>query len=229
MRTKSTKVLVFNGWAARNEIWSLTTFPRDQIFNYLEELDGLPERVIADLDEVVLVGFSMGSQIALKMFLKFWTKVRALVLISATPRMMRDANWHGFSPRRLEALRLGTRKVYLGDPSPLYDINNLDRGIEHLLATDLRNELETLVAEHHEARKIPVEIIHSERDGIVSPYNVEYFRSLFPQATVTMVPGSEHVLPLIAPAEIDAALARVLRPERHDGVDFQKTPKYGII
>ena len=65
------RILVFNGWAAGPETWALCAFPHDWVFDYVEQLDGLPEKVMEESDEVVLVGFSMGGSTALRMFLKW--------------------------------------------------------------------------------------------------------------------------------------------------------------
>ena len=205
------KVLVFNGWAAGPETWELCEFPRDWTFDYVEQLDGLPEKVMEESDEVVLVGFSMGGSTALRMWLKWPEKVKGMVLVSATPRMMEDENWKGMSERRLEALRLGTQMMFKDDPSPMYDERNMERGLEYLKTTDLR---EALLARGHETgdgrREMPVRIFQSERDGIVSPSNAEFLKRVFPQAKVTMVPGNEHVLPIKVPELIDAAVFDII-------------------
>lgn len=198
------KTLVFNGWAAGPETWTLCEFPHDWVFDYVEQLDGLPERVMEDSDEVVLVGFSMGGSTALRMWLEYPGKVKGLVLVSATPRMMeeKESGWKGMSERRLAALRLGTRMAFRDDPSPMYDERNMDRGLEYLRETDLR---EALLKSAHRT-EIPVIIFQSEHDGIVRPNNAEFLKRVFPQAVVTMVPGSEHVLPIAVPELIDASL-----------------------
>ena len=53
-------------------------------------------------------------------------------------------------------------------------------------------------------------VFQSERDGIVRPSNAAYLKSVFPGATVEMVPGCEHALPVSVPERIDAAVAKVL-------------------
>ena len=206
--------MVFNGWAAGPETWALTTFPRDWTFDYLEQLEGLPEKVIEDFDEVVLVGFSMGSTTALRLLLKYPEKVKGLVLVSATPRMMEERVdgvkvWEGFSPRRLAAFEFGTEMVFGGDPSPLYETGNLKRGLKYLEDTDLRAALEQRYPA--EAGSLPVYIFHSERDGIVRPHNAAYFKRLFPEAKVTIVPGNEHTLPVTIPALLDEAVSILVR------------------
>ena len=103
------KCFVLNGWAASERAWDLCRFRRDRIFSYIEQLDGLAEKALASCDGAVRVGWSMGGSTALRLALGYPEKVKALVLVAATPRMMedRDGGWAGMSPRRLEALRRG--------------------------------------------------------------------------------------------------------------------------
>ena len=202
------KCLVFNGWAAGPETWALCRFPHDWVFDYVEQLDGLPEKVMEESEEVILVGFSMGGSTALRLWLRWPEKVRGLVLVSATPRMMEAENWKGMSERRLAALRLGTQMMFRDDPSPMYDERNMERGLDYLKTTDLRLQLLSISesGESVKRRNLPVWIFQSERDGIVRPSNAEFLKRVFPQAKVTMVPGNEHVLPITVPELIDKAV-----------------------
>ena len=201
------KVLVFNGWAAGPEAWLLTTFPRDWTFSYIEELDGLPDQVMEDSDEVILVGFSMGGSMALGTLLKYPEKVKGLVLVSATPCMLekKDEGWAGMSERRFRAFAAGVEMIFGDDPAPWYEPKQLARGLEYLVKTDLRKDLEELPP-----TSFPVHIFHSMRDGVVRPQNAAYLKTLFPQAKVTMVEGCEHALPVTIPEQIDAAVNEIL-------------------
>ena len=206
------RILVFNGWAAGPETWALCAFPHDWVFDYVEQLDGLPEKVMEESDEVVLVGFSMGGSTALRMFLKYPEKVKGLVLVSTTPRMMEAENWKGMSERRLAALRLGTQMMFRDDPSPMYDERNMERGLDYLKTTDLRLQLLSISesGESVKRRNFPVFIFQSEKDGIVRPSNAEFLKEVFPQAKVTMVSGNEHVLPIRVPELIDEAVFDII-------------------
>ena len=212
------KTLVFNGWAAGPETWALCRFPHDWVFDYVEQLDGLPEKVMEGSYEVVLVGFSMGGSTALRMFLRYPEKVKGLVLVSATPRMMEAENWNGMSERRLAALRLGTQMMFKDDPSPMYDERNMERGLDYLKTTDLRLQLLSISesGESVKRRNFPVFIFQSEKDGIVRPSNAEFLKRVFPQAKVTMVPGNEHVLPITVPELIDEAVEEILNQGETD-------------
>ena len=214
------KTLVFNGWAAGPEAWALCSFPHDWIFDYVEQLDGLPEKVMDDSDEVILVGFSMGGSTALRMLLRAPEKVKGLVLISTTPCMMErpDESWRGMSERRLAALKLGTEMTFRDDPSPMYAAENMARGLDYLRNTDLRRELlgysKSLIPGPRSP--IPVYIFQSERDGIVRPSNAAFLKEVFPQAKVTMVPGNEHVLPITIPELIDQAVFGIMGINEHE-------------
>ncbi len=213
--------MVFNGWAASIEAWSLCTFRRGAICSYVDQLDGLPERFIEDAikrnpdERFILVGWSMGGSYALRLACRYHANIAGMVLVAATPRMMEDkaAGWRGMSPRRLDALHHGLLLTHgegffgvpEGRPNP-YQMDsdeNLLRGLQYLLETDLRADLERIAP----AMRFPVAIFQSEHDGIVRPANAAYLKGLFPHATMTMVPGAEHALPVSIPDVIDAAVA----------------------
>lgn len=213
------KTFVLNGWSASERAWELCTFPRAHVFSYVEQLDGLPEKAVEAADGVVLVGWSMGGSSALRLAAAFPEKVRGLVLVAATARMMRDDGWAGMTERRLAALEVGLKMTHgegffgfpEGTPNP-YMIDeeaNLRRGIDYLRETDLRASLAALKSSGR--LKCPVAIFQSEHDGIVRAENADYLMSIFPQARVTIVPGSEHALPILIPAQIDAAVFDIIR------------------
>jgi len=210
------KTFVLNGWAANEHAWDLCTFTRDRVFSYVEQLDGIPEDAIAGEDDrVLLVGWSMGGSVALRLACRHPEKIAGLVLLAATPRMMADkeSGWDGMTPRRLEALSYGLKLTHgagffgtpAGVPNPYEsdDEANLERGLKYLLETDLRQELEqTFSGKRHPA----VAILQSEKDGIVRPSNAAYLSRVFPSAKVTMLPGAEHAIALSAPTIVDLAV-----------------------
>lgn len=208
-----TPVFVLNGWAASPQAWDLCRFPRTRLFSYVDQLDGLPEKAMAAAGRAVLVGWSMGGSSAMRLAARFPEKLAGLVLVAATPRMMeeRQTGWRGMTPRRLEALRHGlmmTRGEGFfgtppGKPNPyLADApENLARGLRYLLETDVRRALEQVAP-----LPCPVHVFQSAHDGIVRPENAAWLKALFPQAAVTMVPGTEHALPIFIPEKIDDAV-----------------------
>jgi hypothetical protein len=129
--------------------------------------------------------------------------------------MMKDDGWAGMSERRLAALEVGLKMTHGegffgisdGKPNPymLDEERNLARGLDYLRETDLRASLGELKASGRLKRQVA--IFQSERDGIVRAENAAYLKTIFPQASVTMVPGLEHALPIFIPGQIDAAVA----------------------
>ena len=224
-------VFVLNGWAASPHAWDLCGFMRPQqvaalprLFSYVEQLDGEPEKAIENVERCILVGWSMGGSSALRLAARWPEKIAGLVLVAATPRMMeeKESGWKGMSPRRLEALRyglvmtkgMGVFGVPEGKPNPYLadEPANLERGLQYLLETDLRADLEALRTTNHEPRTtFPVHIFQSERDGIVRAANADYLKKIFPQATVHLVPGTEHALSIFIPELIDEAVDSCLR------------------
>ena len=225
-------VLVLNGWAASPHAWDLCGFAGSKLkapgfrfkrldvrlFSYIDQLDGLPEKAIdLSTSKFILVGWSMGGSSALRLACRFPDRVAGLVLLAATPRMMevRETGWRGMSPRRLDAFRKGLELTHgegffgvpEGKPNPyLVDVSeNLERGLKYLLDTDIRSDLERVFGSHSNI-SFPVHIFQSERDGIVRPENAAYLKTIFPQARLTMVPGTEHALPIEIPKEIDDAV-----------------------
>ena len=215
-----TKVFVLNGWAASEDAWSLCNFKRERVFSYVEQLDGEPEKTLEQEDDLVLVGWSMGGSSALRLALKWPEKIRALVLVAATPRMMEDksACWRGMSERRLAALKKGLMMTGgggffgppQGKPNPYIvdDEESLDRGLEYLVATDLRQRL--CAAEALRAKGGKVWIFQSDHDGIVRQENAAFLGEVFRGANVTIVPGVEHALPIFIPEMIDGAVEEAL-------------------
>ncbi len=219
-------VFVLNGWAASPHAWDLCGFMRTKqvsalprLFSYVEQLDGEPEAAIENVERCILVGWSMGGSSALRLAARFPEKVVGMVLIAATPRMMEDkeTGWRGMTPHRLEALRYGLLKtqgigffgVPEGKPNPYLadDPANLERGLKYLLDTDVRGEL----ASSHPALATNIHVFQSEHDGIVRPENAAWLKTVFPQASVTMVPGTEHALPIFIPEKIDEAVDTCIR------------------
>ena len=210
--------LVLNGWAASARAWDLCAFRRDRILSYVEQLDGLADRALdAAADGAVLVGWSMGGSTALRLAASRPDRIRGLVLVAATPRMMADEGWRGMTPRRLEALHRGLELTcgegFLGRPEGVpnpYLMDgeaNLRRGLDYLLETDLRPVLEAAFGGVR--TPFPVAIFQSRRDGIVPLAHAEYLARLFPQAVVTCVDGGEHALPVTIPGAIDAAVRAI--------------------
>ena len=227
MVNDSIGIMTLNGWAASPQAWDLCRFMKSaapdglppRLYSYIDQLDGRPE---ADFDKggrFVLVGWSMGGSSALRLACRWPGQIAGLVLLATTPRMMEDAatGWNGMTPRRLEALRKGLEITHgqgffgspEGKPNPyMEDVReNLERGLKYLLETDLRAEAERVFGGGID---FPVHVFQCEHDGIVRSSNAAWLKSLFPNAEMTMLEGTEHALPIMIPELIDAAVASIV-------------------
>lgn len=216
------KLMILNGWAASPHAWDLcccAVGPGVRLYSYLEQLEGIPEKELEESKEkVVVMGWSMGGSGALRLACRYPERIKGLVLLAATPRMMEANNWKGMSERRLAAFESAVKMtngesffgVPEGKPNPYMADKeaNLARGIRYLRETDVRLALIDLLGSGK--ARFPVAVFQSERDGIVRPENAPFLAAVFPQAEVTMVPGSEHALPIEIPEEIDAAVAAMM-------------------
>ena len=208
-------VIVLNGWAASPHAWDLCRFPRERVYSYVEQLDGEPEKALEEMERCILVGWSMGGSSALRLAARWPGKIAGLVIVAATPRMMevREEGWRGMNERRLDALLRGLEITHgegffgvppgLPNPYMMDAPENLRRGLDYLLATDLRADLAKAFPA---GASFPVHIFQSEHDGIVRHENAAYLKTVFPFASVTIVPGTEHALPIFIPKEIDDAV-----------------------
>ena len=213
--------MVLNGWAASPHAWDLCAFMKASegrtpvLYSYIDQLDGLPERAFEGGGRFLVVGWSMGGSTALRLACRYAEQIAGLVLVAATPRMMedRESGWRGMSPMRLEALRRGLELTHgqgsfgipEGRPNPYIEDSpeNLERGLKYLRETDVR---ERLASTFGGGCAFPVQIFQSEHDGIVRSANAAYLQQIFPQATLTLIPGGEHALPIAIPEAINTAV-----------------------
>ena len=222
-----TDIVVLNGWAASPHAWELCSFMKEPspcgrlpvLYSYVDQLDGCPEQAFERGGKFLVVGWSMGGSSALRLACRYPDQIAGLLLVAATPRMMeeKESGWKGMSPLRLEALRRGLELTHgqgffgipEGKPNPyMEDVpENLERGLKYLLETDLRANLERTFGDEC---GFPVSVFQSEHDGIVRSENAAYLKRIFTHATVTMVSGSEHALPIQIPDVLDEAVKVML-------------------
>lgn len=193
-----------------------------RLYSYVDQLDGKPEADFACGGRFLLVGWSMGGSSALRLACRWPDQIAGLVLVATTPRMMedRDTDWKGMSPRRLEALRKGLELTHGqgffgvpdGKPNPYMEdeADNLERGLKYLFETDVRSDVERVFCG---GCGFPVHIFQCEQDGIVRSSNALWLKGAFPDATLTMIDGGEHALPILVPDQIDGAVVSIIAHE----------------
>ena len=227
MANDSIGIMVLNGWAASPHAWDLCSFMKQtspdglppRLYSYIDQLDGKPEADFADGRRFLVVGWSMGGSSALRLACRWPGQIAGLVLVATTPRMMehRETEWIGMTPRRLEALRKGLELTHGqgffgipdGKPNPYMEDTptNLQRGLTYLLETDLRSDVAQTFSG---GCNFPVHIFQCEHDGIVRRSNAQWLKEMFPEASLSMIEGGEHALPIQVPELIDETVASVV-------------------
>ena len=134
---------VLNGWAASLKAWSGCGFAFDRLYSYTEALDGEFERdLVSSTSPMLGVGWSMGGSVLLDNVARRPWLFAGLVIVAASPRMMKDDSWEGMSEQRLAALRRGLDYSLAGGamfpvPDPkAYMVDsevNLSRGLDYLI------------------------------------------------------------------------------------------------
>ena len=91
-------IIVLNGWSSSPHAWDLCGFMKEtapnghrpQHYSYVDQMDGLPERMFDAGGSFIVVGWSMGGSSALRLACRYPDQIAGLVLLAATPRMMEE-------------------------------------------------------------------------------------------------------------------------------------------
>lgn len=168
-----------------------------------------------NLQDAVLLGWSLGGEVALTLAAEalIGSRLRALVLVAATPRFAAGAGWSGGLPvTQLRALARDLRRNYLktmgdffalqfaGETLPKARHQEILRfavragrlpepevalaGLETLGDEDLRDLLPQL--------QLPTLVVQGELDRIVLPEAGKYLAATLPRATLELWPEVGH-------------------------------------
>lgn len=194
----------------------------------LAELAGDLEALLAalGLEDVALVGWSLGAQVALAALPQLRGRVRRLALVSATPRFVADDGWpHGLPARSVEVLAARVRRdparavarffdglfvdgeldpparaaaTALRDAIPVPDAGAALAGLDVLAREDLRPRLGAV--------DVPTLVVHGELDPICPAGAGRALAAAIPGARLHALPGAGHAPFLSRPAAVRAAL-----------------------
>jgi pimeloyl-[acyl-carrier protein] methyl ester esterase len=200
-------------------------------------LDDLASDVAAvfdrlQLERAVLLGWSLGAEIALASLPALGRRVERLALVSATPRFTACDGWpHGLPARTLEAQArhvdrdparaaarffegmfvpgevdevARARAAALRDEIPVPDRPALRDGLSVLATADLRGALASVA--------VPTLLVHGESDPVCLPGAAFTMADAIPDAGLVTIPEAGHAPFLTRPAEFRAAVAPFLAP-----------------
>ena len=206
--------------------------PSEREFSHVDDLRAVITQL--ELERPLLVGASMGGRIALDYVVAHPNAVRGLVLIAPGFTGMDYPMFPDARPAFDEDERLSKAA------QEAYAAGNLDAAIELLrglwAAALTGKELElfrTMVRENaseafsersgqHE-RPVPVKaasrlstldvplvVLVGDRDNPSMPHVARYLAGQVPRARLTVVPGTDHLMNLGAPRQVDAAIEAML-------------------
>jgi pimeloyl-ACP methyl ester carboxylesterase len=195
----------------------------------------------AGVQRAVIIGHSMGVQVALEMLRRHRARVEALVLVCGSPGHPLDT-FHDTSilrsllpflrrttdavPQGVSALtRAAVRSGLALEIALLFEVNpklvhreDLEPYFAHLLAMDPRVFLRTMqAASEHSAEDflsavdVPTLVIGGDRDHFTPPWLSRRMALAIPEAELVMVHGGSHTTPLEAPERVEEVVADFLR------------------
>ncbi len=221
------------GWGATEECWQtllpllpgVTPHPLD----WSEAARGGPAAVATALAGVprprLLIGWSLGAQLALQAALEAPAEADRLILFAGTARFCADADYPGAPAAALRAMRLRLTRhparvledfaqtCFAPDGSPdrqaaylrqaeTFSIDDLALGLDTLARLDVRAPAAAL--------SMPTLLLHGEMDAIIPVANARHLAARLPDARLQTLPGRGHALPFLAAPETAAAIRRFL-------------------
>ena len=158
-------------------------------------------------DDICLVGWSMGGMVAMQLAVKYPEKIKALVLVSTTPKFISCPDLpQGLSLAILRKLQKRIKREGISAfHSLIFDLSHEIPGLADLSSDQIANELrelEQLDLRHSLAAiKVPTLIIHGANDEICPPEAAQYLHEKISGSELIIMPGVGHV-PQIDATEI---------------------------
>ncbi len=215
------EMLFVHGWGQSRQIWKpcMSIWPDAHYINlpgHGGEPDAEPDSWLDSLPgekPMLLIGWSLGGMLALRLALRLPRRIKGLVLIATTPKFCMTADWdagcpaHVFStfkrqaitdPERLlrrffdlmlqgEELSMSARRRLQQEcmnTSVLPSIAAMKHGLSLLQSLDLRPHLNEI--------RVPCLIVHGHRDVIVPHAAGKYLCEHLPRADMRSLESAGH-------------------------------------
>lgn len=235
------RLIFISGWATGSSCWDPVINKIDrpvsccyvkwwECLNEAAEENALLRVLEREAGRVIIVGWSLGTLVALEGATLKPGSVKKLVLVSGTPRMTSTGNYPGVDSSVLRAMHarfsrtprlvleefarfcigdgLGSsieadellRKFV--DGAEGLNVEHLARGLRYLQEKDLRNILPEI--------KVPVHLLHGDSDRIIPVECARFMERTIPEARLDQVQGGSHALLLTAPYRVAGLIRDVI-------------------
>jgi non-heme chloroperoxidase len=243
--------LVFiHGWAMSGEVWrfqkdlaetyrliipdlrghGLSSAPASG-YCFQDFADDLLELFIAlQLGNAILIGWSMGAQVALQAFPGLRSRLAAIVLVSGTPRFTATEGYsHGVPDVAVKGLSLLLQRDFAGTVDDFYKRMFVDGELNAQLSGQIFSEGHKIVPPaRHAARQalkclattdlrselafvdVPVLLIHGGGDSICLPSASQYMAEHLSDARLEIMEGAGHAPFMSRPGEFAGILTEFM-------------------
>ena len=210
-------MLIIHGWGTDDRIWP--EWLRNEGYCYSKnfpQFEDVEQEFLnyfsVKQNKVIVLGWSLGSMLALELANKHGDKIAGLTLVAPTAKFINSDDYQAGLPssvlknlqRKLIRNKLETQKNFYGlmfskneaslkdkfidDLAPLFydlDIDSLQKGLMYLKEQDLRFLLHDI--------KVPAVIISGTEDDICLPQAAEFLYSNLAKAKLFKIAGAGHI------------------------------------
>jgi len=210
-------LLFIHGFAASPRVWGL------QIEEFTEKHKIYTDTSqINKLNQLIIVGWSMGALKAFKLLREQKDKIKALVLVSAFPKFLKSEDYPcGLDSSRLKNLERKLRKNFELGLRFFYSLIFNGKEVHPLISSPLTLQKQKIFSDIKQLEledergflseiKIPTLIIQGEKDQVVLPQAADYLHEKIKNSERQIFPGVGHAPFLEVPDKFNASLAEFL-------------------
>jgi len=173
-----------------------------------------------ELENVIVAGWSMGSQIAIKAYAELKERISGLLLVGGTPRFCSTADYSGgLSLNEARGMAIRLKRDYRGTSGQFFtsmfsdaekaSIDMMDIAANtvaslpplQIALTALQELTDTDIRQLLPVTNIPVHLLHGAEDSICPHGAAEFMASHLPLASIKIFPFSGHA-PFLSAADM---------------------------
>lgn len=206
------RTIFLHGFATTPDVWHNQLVDAAPTINF-HNMQAQAETIGQGLgDETILVGWSMGGMVALKIAALYPEKIQKLILVSTTPKFIKTEDFPFGLP--LALLRRLEKRIAVEGTAAFHSLvfkNGQTIGLAHLNLAEVEDDLKEL--EKIDLRgilaqiKMPTLIIQGDKDDICLPGAAAYLQEKIENSKLVILPGVGHAPMVEAPEKFNRIVA----------------------